>query len=190
MPAPVQKPGRSRQDYHTPDAFLQAVLLYLRQPAFTFDFAADAASACAPSYWDAEVDSLRQPAEDWAAVATPQDMPGGWAWLNPPFAHIAPWVRICWAARELGARIAVLLPAGVGSDWWRDYVHGQVHVLLVNGRLTFKGTPDPYPKDVVLLLYAKELEPTYQVWNWRETLKATGTYAEVRTEGTADTEGG
>jgi hypothetical protein len=38
-----------------------------------------------------------------------------------------------------GARTAMLVPAGVGANWWRDHVHNKAHVLLLNGRIMFVG---------------------------------------------------
>jgi hypothetical protein len=75
----------------------------------------------------------------------------------------------------------MLIPAGVGSNWWRDYVHNKAMVLLLNGRITFGGCPpnpktgkvDAYPKDCALLLYSPENkfyidhgDAAYDVWSW------------------------
>ena len=60
--------------------------------------------------------------------------------------------------------MAFLVPAAVGSNWFRDYVDGKALVLLLNGRLSFDGA-GPYPKDCILCLYG--IEPGYEVWSWR-----------------------
>ena len=166
--APVQKPGRSKQDYATPAVFLEAVKRRLGVVAFTFDFAADRSNTTAAAWWSVADDALEQTPEQWAARCR-----DGWGWLNPPYTRIEPWASRCAATKHHGGRIALLVPAAVGANWFRDHVHDQARVLLLNGRLGF--LPDRpkelYPKDCVLVLYAPELEPGYDVWTWKLRLQ-------------------
>jgi phage N-6-adenine-methyltransferase len=159
--APKQKPGRSKQDYRTPPEFLAAVKRKFCIEKFDWDLAADARNSVAGAcFFDAGHDAL---ASDSAWPAH-----GGWNWLNPPYAHIAPWVRRAWFTwGERGGRTLVLVPAGVGSNWWRDWVHRKAHVYLLNGRLSFDGKA-PYPKDCVLLAYGLPLG--YDVWTWTNSI--------------------
>jgi len=156
--APQQKPGRSKQDYQTPDKFLIAAVRFLDIGGFKSDLAATCDNTVAGFWFTEEEDSLKQ---DWSRL------PPGWAWLNPPYAHIEPWVKKAYLS---GANIAVLIPASVGANWWRDWVHQKAMVLFLNGRLSF--IPDKpkwlYPKDLALLLYGKDIQLGYAVWNWRE----------------------
>lgn len=177
MPEPAHNRGRSKQDYATPDDFLQAVVTRLGIQEFMFDFAADETNTVATCFWNADVNSLAQSPDDWADMVQ-QPSGHGWGWLNMPFANIAPWVELAYRATHVEGRphvaIAVLVPAGVGSNWWKDWVHDRVRVLLLNGRLKFKGAADWYPKDCCLLLYSQHLAPGYEVWTWRETPPAGG----------------
>lgn len=168
MAMPRQKPHRSKQDYKTPEDFVAAAKAKLGIGLFSFDFAADASNAQAPHWWGVDFDSLKQSPETWFAAAA-----GGWAWLNPPFADIEPWARRCWQLKQAGGRVAFLVPAGVGANWFKRYVHGKALVLFLNGRLAFiDGKPkELYPKDCVLCLYAPDMAPGYQVWNWRRELQ-------------------
>ncbi len=163
---PKQKPGQSKQDYATPEAFVKAVKTLLRIPEFSFDFVADSTNAKAHLYWTQEDDSLSKTSAEWAANCNAGDT--CWGWLNPPFAHIKPWVQKCDEANRLGGRIALLVPAAVGSNWFRDHVHNKAQVLLLNGRIPFM--PDKpkwlYPKDTILCLYGAPA--WYDVWNWRD----------------------
>lgn len=158
--APKQKPGKSKQDYRTPVTFLDAVKRCLGIDAFDFDLCADDGNAVAPLYFTKEFSALDEPT--WK-------MGDGWNWMNPEFSNIAPWVaRAYREACDHGARTAVLIPASVGANWWRDYVDRRCEILLLNGRISFDGTA-PYPKDCALLLYhpiAVSL-PSYDVWTWR-----------------------
>lgn len=157
--APAQKPGRSKQDYSTPPAFLQAFKARLNIFDFALDLAASDENYICKPYFTEEIDSLKQ---SWYPESGK-----GWAWCNPPFANIKPWVmKAEWEAR-LGAQIAMLVPAGVGANWWRDWVHDKAHVLLLNGRLTFVGETAPYPKDCAILLYTSYCKGGYECWNWR-----------------------
>jgi phage N-6-adenine-methyltransferase len=184
---PVQKPHRSKQNYATPANFIGAAKRRLRIDAFSFDFAAEAENTKAPQYWTEQIDSLSQSAETWVAAAA-----GGWGWLNPPFEKIGPWAKRCMETRMRGGKIAFLVPAGVGADWFADYVDGHALVLMLNGRLCFiddwQHTIDPatqkpgkgpercylsaplYPKDCILCLYSQTIKPGYEVWDWRRDI--------------------
>lgn len=154
--APQQRPGRSKQDYSTPDNFIVAVKAKLGIDEFSIDLAADSSNTKAAVWYDEAADSLQM---EWQHIK-------GWAWLNPPFNKIGPWAEKAWWS---GANIAMLVPASVGSNWWRDFVHEKARVLLLNGRLAF--IPDKpkwlYPKDCALLLYNDQVKVGYEVWSWR-----------------------
>jgi len=162
---PRQKPGRSRQDFVTPPEFIAAVKRRLGIRGFAFDFAADYLNTKAPRYWNETADALSFSPDEWRA-----QLGSGWGWLNPPFAKIAPWAAKVAAVRGLGGSIAFLVPAAVGSNWFRDHVHGQARVLFLNGRIAFM--PDKptwgYPKDAILALCSPSARVGYEVWKWRQ----------------------
>jgi phage N-6-adenine-methyltransferase len=184
---PLQKPGQSIQNRRTPENFLAAVKHKLAIADFVIDLAAEEDNAVCDLYYSKEDDALRQ---TWAIGP-------GWNWLNPEFGTITPWVERAWTelrTRDLQPQTAVLVPAGVGSDWWRDWVHEKAAVLLLNGRLCFihdwQHTIDPatekagkgpprfysqaplYPKDCCLLLYSAAVfqRKWYDVWDWRKEI--------------------
>lgn len=160
---PAQKPGRSKQDYATPPEFIAAVKHRLRIREFGIDLAASADNAKASRWVGQLLDSLSL---EWGTYELSWD---GWAWLNPPYTDIGAWAKKCADARP--EKIALLVPAAVGANWFRDHVDGKAHVLLLNGRISFDGIA-PYPKDCVLCLYG----PCYQgysVWDWRHELSET-----------------
>lgn len=159
---PQQRPGRSKQDYQTPPEFIAALKLRLAIDNFSIDLAATVENRVALFHYDEGMDALAD-RNSWNPA------PGGWAFLNPPYSNIAPWVAK--AYREggaFGAHIAMLVPASTGANWWRDYVHRKAHVLFLNGRLTFVGATGPYPKDCALLLYTPHTRGGYEVWHWSE----------------------
>lgn len=150
--------GASFQAYRTPPEFLTAVCKRFDIDQWAWDLAADA-NAVSPNYYDEKQNSLVQ---DW-------NFSGGVGWLNPPFNDITPWVRKAYLSTRLTNRVAMLIPASVGSNWWRDWVHKKCHVVLLNGRLTFVGQTQPYPRDCALLLYGEwGLGESYDVWRWME----------------------
>ena len=154
---PQQKPGRSKQDYCTPPEFLAALKKKLSIQEFDWDLAASKENTVAKFYYTEEQNSLIRP---WNV--------GGWAFCNPPYKHIEPWVEKAVGESENGAQIAMLLPAGVGSNWWNYFVHDLAHVLFLNGRITFVGKEDCYPKDSAILLYTHYIHSGYETWTWRD----------------------
>jgi phage N-6-adenine-methyltransferase len=167
---PQQRPHRSRQNYRTPLNFLAAAKHRLGIQHFAFDFAADAQNAVARRFWSRQDDALSHSAASWAFASGS----GGWGWLNPEFTKIGPWARKCVECRAAGGRVALLVPASIGADWYRDHVHNQAYVLALNGRLAFiRNKPRAlYPKDCILCLYSPETPDGFDVWNWRKEIAA------------------
>lgn len=150
--------GSSRQDYATPRDFIAAVEKRFGKVAF--DLAAEPHNVVgAGGYFDESADALRQ---DW--FADPARRAPALLWLNPPFARIAPWAEKCRYEAARGCRIAFLVPAAVGANWWRDFVHGRAGVYFLNGRLKFDGK-NGFPKDCALCVFGDK--PGYHVWDWR-----------------------
>jgi len=161
---PRQKPGKSETVVRTPPEFIKAAYHFLGVNGFDVDLAASRDNAVAPRYIAEKQDALTN--QDWHALIPSN----GWAWLNPPYSDIRPWVRK--AAEEKlylpnYSGIAVLVPASTGSNWWRDYVHEEADIQLLNGRIQFVGHTSPYPKDLALLLYSLTRKPGYHIWSWK-----------------------
>lgn len=150
---PTVKRHRSKQDYGTPWEFIRAC--ERRFGLISWDLAATTENTKAPAWITPEMDSL---AREWRMK--------GNLWLNPPFADIGPWAEKCALDSSAhGARILFLTPASVGSNWFRDFVHGKALVLGLNGRLTFAGTDAPYPKDCILSAFGLG-KTGFDVWTW------------------------
>lgn len=162
MPEPQQRPGRSRQDYGTPDVVLEAVQRLLRISAFALDAAASPDNAVASRYYTATEDGLTQPWHDT-----------GVTWWNPPYGQCGRWTAKADAEAALGRVSVGLIPASVGSHWWRRFVHQRAHVKFLNGRVTFMGCVAPFPKDVALVIYGDPVRwPIgYDVWAWRDDVR-------------------
>lgn len=154
---PVQKPGRSKQDYGTPWEFIRAV--EMRFGPLACDLAASRESAKAAEFIAAENDSL--------SVAWSERWPDGMLWLNPPFANIDPWAEKC-AFESLLRRdlILFLTPASIGSNWFSNHVNRKAVVFGLSPRLTFEGTSDPYPKDLMLSVFGMGLSG-FDTWRWK-----------------------
>lgn len=154
---PVQKPGKSKQDYGTPWELIRAI--EARWGTLTVDLAARANNAKAPRFITPELDSFKQNWAEWIG--------GGIGWLNPEFADIAPWAQRC----KLYAthRIIMLTPASIGSEWFAEHCEGAAKVVGLRPRLTFEGCKDPYPKDCMLTLFGPfdAAMPVFSTWRWR-----------------------
>src|SRR5882672_11336110 len=126
---PAQKPATSRQDSRTEIELLTAVKRRLFINEFDCDLAADADNTVADCYYDRETNALA-PGNSWKQG-------DGWNWLNPEFGMIEPFVAKALQQVTEGAKTVMLVPAAVGSNWWRDYVHQKANVVFLNGRLCF-----------------------------------------------------
>src|SRR6185369_13557869 len=106
--SPVQKPGKSKQDYETPRDFIEAVVR--RLGPIHIDLAASSANAKARHFFDETIDSF---AQNWAGVLG--DV--GLGWLNPPFADLGAWAGKCRdesTRMQPRAAVSMLCPASVG----------------------------------------------------------------------------
>lgn len=187
---PAQKPASSKQDYRTEVELLTAVKRRLGITEFDCDLAADAENTVADCYYDRETNALAE-GNSWKQG-------DGWNWLNPEFGMIEEFVAKALQQVTAGVKTVVLVPAAVGANWWRDYVHQKANVVFLNGRLCFihdwktqlfglgeafdKHTGEDlvgqrkfptkplYPKDCALLWYHPDTIGSYDVWDWRRSL--------------------
>lgn len=170
---PTIQRGTSSGEHGTPWAFIQAV--NSKFGPIAFDLAAtllNSKAQHAGMYFDENSDSLTR---NWHKI-------DGLLWLNPPFANIAPWAEKCRAEMKLGAEILLLVPASVGANWYWEHVHGIAEEYSV-GRMTFEGSSDPYPKDLLLAHYRPGLghhPKPMERWKWQLwTREAAAKHAEV-----------
>lgn len=129
---------------------------------FHFGFSIDLACTvdnqlCPRGITEAE-DSLSQ---EWHKLGP------GYMWLNPPFNDCRTWAAKCHEESKKGARIVMLTPASVGSNWFRDHVYHVARVRFLTGRLKFVGHDKPFPKDCMISIY-DGINFGIDVWNWRE----------------------
>lgn len=155
--APRQKPGRSKQDYETPQELIDAV--EHRFGTIEHDLAASKRNSVADDYFDLSSDAL--------AETTSWELPGvKVAWLNPPFGRIAPWARKCAEYRDLQRWTLLLAPLGA-QDWACQHVWGKAFVLKLRGRVKFVGESQGFIKDLVLACYGFGLSGE-AFWDWRQ----------------------
>lgn len=155
---PPQRPGESRQDYQTPSGLLTAVKRRLNIDDFIIDLAADRFNRVTELFYSEEQDAL---AQEWTTTTTM------WGWCNPPFSLCGYFACKAVLSRD-NANTALLIPASTGANYWEDFIHYKSRVLLMKGRITFVGEQNPYPKDLVLVLYGRAIVPGYEVWDWRK----------------------
>lgn len=155
---PAQKPGRSVQEVGTPPEFLSAV--EARFGRIFFDLAANDSNAIHTEFYgpgsQIAEDALNEGWWEW----------GGLLWLNPPYDQIKAFAKKCRTEAKLGAKIAMLIPASVATNWFADEIYGVALVLPIRPRLTFVGHKDPYPKDLMLCAYNLGA-PGFEPWRWK-----------------------
>ncbi len=176
----------SKQDYATPPEFIAAV--EKRFGPVTFDLAAHADNAKHARYFapnefvtttgskkTGDLVVTRTPNLDPNAVAfdsLDQDwtrLGDGLLWLNPEFGDIGPWAKKCANStrdRRGATQIAMLVPAAVGANWFRDHVAPFADVYLLNDRICFDGK-NVFPKDC-LLAHFQGAPPMICLWGWKK----------------------
>lgn len=154
---PVQKPGRSKQDYRTPMELIRAV--EKRFGPLVHDLAAHAQNTRCKTFYSKEQDALKQ---SWH-----RDFAKGNLWLNPEFGIIPVFVaKVLEESQQREDRIIVLTPASVGAEWFAKYVEGKALVLPLRPRISFDGI-NPYPKDVMISVFGRDVVPGFETWRWK-----------------------
>ncbi len=146
--------GSSKQDFATPDDFLEA--LQLRLGPIVIDLAAHELNAVGHRWFDLRTDSLKQP---WNEI-------DGLQWLNPEFDDIDTWAEKCSAEGKFGAQIAMLTPASIGTNWFADHAFREALTLGIRPRLKFKGAEQGYPKDLALTLWGMGVSG-FGIYHWK-----------------------
>lgn len=153
--------GSSPTVVETPPELLEAC--EARWGAFAIDLAAHESNKKAPLCITPEQDSLTA---EW-----PLDV---LCWLNPPYDLINPWVRKCSKMIEAyGNRFEclVLIPARIGSNWYRDHCFGKCETVPLNVRPQFIGYDSGAGVDHMVLRYggANNSLTMLEPWDYEAT---------------------
>jgi hypothetical protein len=97
-------------------------------------------------------------AQDWGELS-------GNLWLNPPFGNITPWAKKCAEFRDRKGWTLLLVPASVGAKWFQTWVVPNAHVIELTDRITFVGSTQPYPKDMILACFGFGMTGR-SAWAW------------------------
>lgn len=129
-----------KQDYRTPPEFIDAVSRRFGPPGWDLAASHGDEIDLVAGYFTPEEDSL---AQCWRSLPSVCAV----AWLNPPFRNIRPWVRkLDEECQDLRRWTLLLVPASMGSGWWRDHVLGKCMVFgiprLTSLRLRLRGARD------------------------------------------------
>jgi phage N-6-adenine-methyltransferase len=63
----------------------------------------------------------------------------GAVWCNPPYSHIAPFVRKAYEESKEGATVVMLIPAWTDQTWFHQYCR-YAEVTFIERRVSFIGT--------------------------------------------------
>lgn len=170
------RPISKDQAVGTPRPFLDAVvrrfLVQYGLTNFTLDLAGDEQLHVCERYITEEQNSLEVswPIYNWSPSNQELFLPSA-LWLNPPFKNIRPWVeKACLWRYQLptgaGNDLFVLVPASVGTKWYKYFVAGYADIYFLSPRLIFEGHEDPFPKDLMLLHYHAYSGKIIECWDW------------------------
>ena len=168
MEMQTTKKQKSKQDWGTPPDFKSAVERRFGPLAWDLACHDDGRNSLTDTtgMFGPTVDSLKQ---DWHKIE------GGYLWLNPPYADIAPWARKCKYESSKGAKILMLTPASVDSNWFRESCLHQCLTLALNPRIKFVGANAGYNKPLMLTVWGHDvitddglpLEDLFDQWRWK-----------------------
>jgi len=121
-------PAEHRDLWATPPAIFEAMNAEF---CFQLDAAASANNKLCEKFISAEQDTLVTPWSEFVAA-------GGYAWMNPPYSDIGPFVRKAAAESENLIGTVMLLPADTSVGWFREAIETASEVRFITaGRLAF-----------------------------------------------------
>lgn len=164
--------GGGAQVVRTPRAFIRLLELRLGI-TFGFDLAAIAENAVAPRYFGPCPGAVAQDAlkEDWTTVCGPDN----WAFNNPEYAYVLPWVRKAQLDSYRGARLVQLLKASLGSKWFFEQVYQRrCRVLKMYGRLPFEGYEGCGANFDTIVIVWDGMPYREETWDWRADMAELG----------------
>ena len=124
----------ARSDWRTPNQILAAIVATIGKIAL---------DPCASSYkrhhfaavnLSKSRDGLKHSAP-WPRRAV--------TFVNPPYGReIVAWAKLAAEQAKLGAKIVMLVPARVDTQWWRLLLEQEPLILFLGNRIRFVGAPD------------------------------------------------
>lgn len=146
--------GTRREDWGTPRDLFAALS---EEHNFVIDLAASRENTLCDSFIDETIDLMSERASRYLRSAVGADLPPNpYAWINPPYKggggtgdFVLRAVELC-VVNELG--LVALVPASVGSVWWREAVHSCFDFVIFTRRLTFEGAPATAQFDTALCI--------------------------------------
>lgn len=156
----------TKQDYGTPPEFIEA--MERRWDHIAFDLAAHVGNRVVGDYFGpgslrAE-DSLSQ---DWTQLQ-------GFLYLNPPYSDVEPWAKKC--ANSIvhgGPVIRMLIPAAIGTNYFREWIWPYANVIALSPRISFLGQEggkaDSFKgRDLMLCEYYYGSGKNFSCWRWKQ----------------------
>ncbi|KMK11699.1 adenine methyltransferase [Pluralibacter gergoviae] len=121
-------PVEQRNLWQTPRPLFEALNAEF---SFVLDAAASAENALCRRFITAEQDTLVTPWADYMTIP-------GYAWLNPPYSDISPFVKKAAAESETQIGTVMLVPADTSVGWFSEAIRTASEVRLITaGRLAF-----------------------------------------------------
>lgn len=159
------KPGASKDDWGTPQAFFDQLDRIFR---FSLDVCADFSNTkcplfCAPADYPAV--SQVYPGTVYGRDGLAQSWQGHTCWMNPPYSggQVGRWLEKARLEVALGDCVVVaLVPASTETAWYMDNITNarapRALVLPVRGRITFDGAKGPAMFANHIVVYLPELK--------------------------------
>ncbi|WP_429169158.1 phage N-6-adenine-methyltransferase [Aeromonas rivipollensis] len=154
-------PTATRDMTQTPTYLFRALNLEFN---FTLDAAALPETALCQKYLTPDIDAL---SVDWGDFISPS-VRAPWAWLNPPYSDIGPWVEKAIEQQGRGIGTVMLVPQDTSTEWYPGERASEVRHITGyhdangkwrNGRVSFinKATGEEMkgnPKGSMFLIFA------------------------------------
>lgn len=86
-----------------------------------------------------------------------------------PQLGIAKWMEKCKIESQRGAKIITLTLSSLGSKWYKEHVKGNANVWILEGRMTFEGHTDVYPKELLLCEWGANMN-SLGFWDWKKEI--------------------
>lgn len=151
-----------KQDYGTPWDLISAMVRDFG--VIRLDLAATEENSRCSAFISPEEDAL---SVDWVErLQLMAKSNTDFAYLNPPFERVRPWMEKCRDEAAKGARILSLTKASLDSNWYQDVVAPNAASWILKDRVKFVGCPHVFTQALMLTEWGTG-KRGLGFWDWK-----------------------
>lgn len=154
----------NKHDWVTPDDLFDNLNDYFN---FTLDAAANKRSTKCKLYYTDEVEYMGH--HSYSRNGLKHSWEGEQVFVNPPYSHIALWVKKAYeeSLKDTNSKV-MLIPARTDTRYFNDYCSRAARLYFIKGRLKFSNSKNTAPFPSVIVVFNRTASKREVYWTDRK----------------------